>query len=83
MSEKPIKQEVVVTFLASLELSRLKKMRVHQEITYSPIFLELLQTLKDFDLELASGFEYDNQPKPGMPVSPTSTIDSVQHGLTT
>jgi segregation and condensation protein A len=83
MSEKPIKQEVVVTFLASLELSRLKKMRVHQEITYSPIFLELLQTLKDFDLELASGFQYDNLAAPGAPASKTSIIDSVQHGLTT
>lgn len=82
MSEKPLKPEIIVTFLASLELSRLKKMRVHQEITYSPIMLELLQTLKDFDLELASGFEYDN--KPGQPAAqPVSIIDSVQQGLTT
>ena len=82
MSQEPLKPEIIVTFLASLELSRLKKMRVHQEITYSPIMLELLQTLRDFDLELASGFEYDN--KPGQPAAtPMSLIDSIQHGLTT
>lgn len=86
MSENPLKPEVIVTFLASLELSRLKKMRVHQEVTYSPILLELLQTLKDFDLQLASGFEYDN--KSGQPADPSthvapSIIDSVQQGLTT
>jgi segregation and condensation protein A len=83
MSEKPMKQEVVVTFLASLELSRLKKMRVHQEVTYSPIFLELLQTLKDFDLQLASGFQYDSLINPGAHAAPPSIIDSVQNGLTT
>ena len=62
MSSDPMKPEVVVTFLATLELSRLKKMRLHQdqEITYSPIFLELLETLKDFDLNIDAGFEYQN-----------------------
>jgi segregation and condensation protein A len=83
MSEKPMKQEVVVTFLASLELSRLKKMRVHQEITYSPIFLELLQTLKDFDLQLASGFQYDSLINPSAHTVPPSIIDSAQNGLNT
>jgi len=48
--------EIVVTFLASLELSRLKKLRVHQEKTYSTIYLELIETLKGFDPRLASGF---------------------------
>jgi segregation and condensation protein A len=49
--------EIVVTFLASLELSRLKKMRLHQEGIYQPILLELLETLRNFDLDLASGFD--------------------------
>jgi segregation and condensation protein A len=49
--------ETVVTFLASLELSRLKKMRLHQEGTYNPIFLELLEALQSFDMTLASGFD--------------------------
>jgi segregation and condensation protein A len=78
MSETPLKPEVVVTFLASLELSRLKKMRLHQDITYSPIFLELLENLKDFNLELASGFEYTQTPAQ----APTPIVDAVQEGLT-
>lgn len=58
------KPELVVTFLASLELSRLRRMRVHQEGTYTPIYLELLQSLKNFDVNLASGFEEE---KPATP----------------
>lgn len=58
-AEKP---EVVVTFLASLEMSRLKKLRLHQEKTYDEIYLELLETLKDFDLALASGFDSPTPP---------------------
>ncbi|MGE4106298.1 MAG: ScpA family protein [Bacteriovoracia bacterium] len=49
--------ETVVTFLASLELSRLKRMRMHQEQTYGPIYLELIETLRGFDMTLASGFD--------------------------
>lgn len=54
LAEKP---EVVVTFLASLELSRLKKLRLHQEGTYQDILLELLETLRGFDMNLARGFD--------------------------
>lgn len=57
LSVDPSKAEVVVTFLASLELSRLKKMRLHQEETYRPIYLELLETLRDFNVSLARGFD--------------------------
>ncbi len=65
LSENAPLPEVVVTFLASLELSRLKKMRLHQEGTYQAIMLELLQTLQDFDLQLATGFEAEvSSPKP-------------------
>lgn len=49
--------ETVVTFLASLELGRLKKMKLFQERTYDEIYVELLESLKDFDSKLASGFD--------------------------
>jgi segregation and condensation protein A len=49
--------ETVVTFLASLELGRLKKMRLHQEKTYEEIYVELLESIKGFDTELARGFD--------------------------
>jgi len=48
--------EVVVTFLASLELSRLKKMKLYQEEVYGAIYVELLESLKNFNSELATGF---------------------------
>lgn len=48
--------EIVVTFLASLELARLKKLRVYQEKTYEEIYLELLESLEQFNMQLASGF---------------------------
>ena len=57
MAESPEKNEVVVTFLASLELGRLKKLRLHQNETYAPIFLELLESLEGFDEKMASGFD--------------------------
>jgi len=63
MSENPGKPEIVVTFLASLELSRLKKMRLHQEENYTPIYLELLETLLNFDVNLASGFDATTTPE--------------------
>lgn len=57
MGVAPERPEIVVTFLASLELARLKKLRVYQEQTYQEIYLELLQSLIGFDLDLASGFD--------------------------
>jgi segregation and condensation protein A len=62
--------ETVVTFLASLELARLKKLRVHQEQTYQDIYLELLETLVNFDASVARGFDAVNATAPGQPVSP-------------
>jgi hypothetical protein len=58
----PTKPEIVAAFLATLELSRLKKMRVHQEMTYAPIWLELLESLKNFDENMADGFDNPNPP---------------------
>lgn len=50
------KTELVAAFLASLELGRLKKLRLHQEKAYEDIYLELLESLEGFDPRLASGF---------------------------
>ncbi len=63
----PSRSEIVATFLAALELSRLKKMKLYQEEVYSTIYMELLETLQDFDLQMASGF--DNVVNQQAPVS--------------
>lgn len=62
LSAVPNRPEVVVTFLASLELARLKKAKLYQEQTYADIYIELLETLRNFDISLASGFDAE-QPK--------------------
>ncbi len=49
--------EVVVTFLAALELSRLRKLKLYQQKAYETIYLELVEHLKNFELGLATGFE--------------------------
>ena len=58
LSAIPTRAEVVVTFLASLELSRLRKMKMHQDGTYQAIYVELLESLKGFNSQLASGFDH-------------------------
>lgn len=61
MSLEPDRGETVVTFLASLELARMKKLRVHQEATYQEIFVELIDQIQSLDLSLATGFQTMNQ----------------------
>ncbi len=58
ISDQKVRGEWVVGFLASLELSRLKKLKIYQENAFDPIFLELLEELAGFDVSQASGFEY-------------------------
>lgn len=57
LSAVPTRAELVATFLATLELARLKKLRVYQQEVYKEIYLELLESLQGFDPGLASGFE--------------------------
>jgi segregation and condensation protein A len=64
LSAVPTQGEVVVTFLASLELARLKRLKLFQEQTYAEIYLELIATLKNFDINLASGFDNPDAPAP-------------------
>ena len=71
LSIDPARPEIVVTFLASLELSRLKKARLHQEQVYGDIYLELLESLVNFDFNMASGFD-----QPAAAKTPDATLDS-------
>jgi segregation and condensation protein A len=54
--------EQVVTFLASLELSRLKKLKTFQQETYDPIFVELLEKIEKFGLQISSDFDKHTRP---------------------
>ena len=57
VSENPSHAETVVTFLASLELGRLRKLRLFQEDTYQEIYLELVEQLGSLVQEFSSEFE--------------------------
>lgn len=73
LSAIPSQPEIVATFLATLELSRLKKSRVYQEGgAYSPIYIQLIESLKGFDPSIASGFDLENK----MASSPESAEES-------
>lgn len=70
IADKKHRQEVVVTFLASLELARLKKLKVFQDETYSPIYLELLEMITQWELNLAVGFD-----APGVKTEPAAEAE--------
>jgi segregation and condensation protein A len=57
MESGAVRPEQVVTFLASLELAKLKKLKVYQDKTYDPIFVELVELIKQADIDLAKAFE--------------------------
>ena len=67
MSESPSRAEVVVTFLASLELARLTKLKVFQDEVYGPILVELIEEIGDLELKLATGFDAIGEMAAGAP----------------
>jgi len=73
LQHSPQVGEVVVTFLASLELSKIRKMRVHQQETYDPIYLELLEDIRQISLDLASDFDVEALEKEAQSADAQST----------
>lgn len=59
MSGEPDRSEIIVTFVALLELARLKKMKLYQNETFGSIYLTLSESLTDIDPALISGFQYN------------------------
>lgn len=54
---------VVITFISLLELARLKRVNVFQNEDRSTIYVNVVRSLDDFDVEQANGFE-DEAPTP-------------------
>jgi segregation and condensation protein A len=48
---------VVITFISLLELARLKRLTVFQNEGFGTIYVEVVKSLEDFDVESANGFE--------------------------
>jgi segregation and condensation protein A len=58
MSEEPDRTEIVVTFVALLELARLKKLRIYQNEVFGSLYLTLTESLSELDPTLLTGFQY-------------------------
>lgn len=52
---------IVITFISILELSRLKKLNIYQNEESSTIYIEVIQKLDDFDVNVANGFETEQE----------------------
>lgn len=47
----------VITFISLLELARLKRLTVFQNEGFGPIYVQVVKSLEDFDIESANGFD--------------------------
>lgn len=54
---------IVITFISLLELARLKRISIFQNEDRSTIYVDVVRSLEDFDVEQANGFE-DEAPTP-------------------
>ena len=53
--------DFVVTFISLLELARLRKVNLFQHEPLGQIYVEVIEFLKDFNVENATGFEQENE----------------------
>lgn len=53
----------IITFISLLELARLKKIRIFQTDESSSIYVDVVQSFEDFDVDLADGFVDENEEK--------------------
>ena len=56
-ADKEKKIRTIMTFISLLELARLKKIKISQEKRGSNIFIDVRESLADFNINLANGFE--------------------------
>ncbi len=52
-----LRDDVVISFICLLELARLGKIDVFQNEAFGPIYVEVIDSLDNFDVDLANGFE--------------------------
>ena len=56
--------DVVITFISLLELARLNRIAVFQNEDRGEIYIDVVKSLEDFNVESANGFEDENAPEP-------------------
>lgn len=62
--EKVRSNNVVITFISLLELARLKRIEVFQNEDRSTVYVNVVRSLEDFDVEQANGFEEEGATPP-------------------
>ena len=69
---------IVITFISLLELARLQRIAVFQNEDRSTIYINVVKSLEDFDVEQANGFE-DEIPTPPTIAEPLEqTVEFIQ-----
>ena len=64
------KVNMVITFISLLELARLKRVALFQNELYSDIYIDVIKSLEDFDIDSADGFEPVDESGPAMEAAP-------------
>ncbi|MEC8624074.1 MAG: ScpA family protein [Bdellovibrionota bacterium] len=59
--EKTSNLNIVITFISLLELARLKKVKLFQNESLGQIYIEVIESLENFDVESATGFENEEE----------------------
>jgi segregation and condensation protein A len=70
-NKEPI-DNIVITFISLLELARLKRINVFQNEDRSTIYVNVVRSLEDFDVEQANGFEDES---PSLPPEEMKSAD--------
>jgi len=52
---------IVITFISLLELARLNKINIYQNELYGKVYVEVVEDLNKFDVNLADGFEEEEE----------------------
>lgn len=65
---------IVITFISLLELARLKRIAVFQNEDRSTIYVDVIKSLEDFDVEQANGFEEEGATTP----PPSDTLEKIE-----
>lgn len=63
---------IVITFISLLELARLKRINIFQNEDRSTIYVNVVRSLEDFDVEQANGFEEEQPSAPKVEEEPVA-----------
>jgi segregation and condensation protein A len=68
------RDNVVITFISLLELARLKRIAIFQNEDRGSVYVDVVSSLEDFDVETANGFEPEGQETPELPPNPEEPL---------